>query len=179
MTRTSQHPLGLTFTLLLIFVAGFLVSAAPAAAGEPGPVAEGPPFRAAPPPSALERAQVERWHRAWRVEAAALERAFDAAIRAAEARDDRALRPRCLTLAGAVLDLDRSRILPAPDRAADLHLRRGLRHVARAAVTCLTKRPYAARYALEQAADAFAQAWRVLDRYGRTAQGGAAGPAPL
>jgi hypothetical protein len=92
-------------------------------------------------------------------------RAFAATVRTVEAGDDGALRPRCLALAGALLDLDRPRVLPVPDRAADLHVRRALHHLARASVTCLTERPYAARDALRRAADAFGQARRVLRRY--------------
>lgn len=186
MRRSFKHPLGpavpLTFLLALVLVAPPAARAiAPAAAPGPTEAGEdggGPPFRAAPAPSPLERARIARWHRAWREEAATLERSFDAVLRAVARGDDRALPPRCVALAGAVLDLDRPRVLPVPDRAADLHLRRALRHVARGALTCLTRRPYAARHAFEQAADAFAQARRVLDRYRRTTQRSRTGLAP-
>lgn len=187
MRRSTVRPLGLalTFGLSLAPCLGATsAGAAPAlppphapAAAPAGPEGGGPPFRVAPPPSALERARIEYWYRVWRREGAAVERSFSAALVAAETGGDRALRLRCVALAGALLDLDRPRVLPVPDRAADLHLRRALRHLARAAVTCLTKRPYAARHALEQAAEALAQARRVLRRYG-VAPGESAQAAP-
>jgi hypothetical protein len=151
--------------ILLLELLGALPIAA--LAGKP-PVsaADDPPaMRPAPPPSPLDRARVMRWRDAWREEAAGLERTFSAAVQASEARDDDGLRPRCVALAGALLELERPRVLPVPDRAADLHVRRALRHLTRAAVACLSERPYAARHALEQARDAFGQARRVLRRY--------------
>lgn len=122
-------------------------------------------LRPASPPTPLERARVRRWLEVWQEEAAPLETAFSEALRSLEAESHGGLRPRCVELAGALLELDRARVLPAPDRAADLHLRRGLHQLARAAVTCLTERPYAARDALRRAAEAFRQARRVLRRY--------------
>jgi hypothetical protein len=145
-----------------------LLAASPTPPNGPGAA---PAVRSAPPPTPLERARVLRWHDTWREEAGALDRAFAAAVRSVEAGEDGALRARCVELAGALLDLERPRVLPVPDRAADLHVRRALRHLARAAVTCLTERPYAARHALEQAGDAFGQAHRILRRYRATAAG--------
>lgn len=122
-------------------------------------------LRTAPPPTELERARVERWDRRWREEAGDLERGVATASRAVEAGDYDRLEAGCSPLARALLELERPRVLPVPDRAADLHVRRALRHLSRAALTCLTRRPYAARHALGQAAEAFAEARRVLLRY--------------
>lgn len=166
MTRSSDRRLvPVLAPILLLELLGVLPF--PALAGKPvvAPAEDPPAVRRAPPPSPLERARVMRWHDAWREEAAGLERTFAAAVRAEEAGDDDGLRPHCVALAGALLELDRPRVLPVPDRAADFHVRRALRHLTRAAVTCLTERPYAARHALEQARDAFGQARRVLRRY--------------
>lgn len=167
--RAPRLTVNLVF--LLCWTAVLPLAARPA--GAEGAAGGGSPtFRRTAPPSDLERARVEHWEEVWRAEAGALEESFEAALRAAETSDDRGLRPRCVALAGAVLELERPRVLPVPDRAADLHLRRALRHLTRAAVTCLTKRPYAARRALEQAAEAFAQARRVLRRYRRAPDAG-------
>lgn len=117
-------------------------------------------------PSALEQERMERWHREWRQEAAPLERATAtlAALARRPGRPD--LRPPCLDLGRALLDLDRERLLPAPDPAADLHLRRGLRALARAAITCLTERPYAARQAVAEGARSLRQMRAILAVYG-------------
>lgn len=125
-------------------------------------------LRSAAPPTALERARFERWHRAWREETAAFRPAFAAAVRAA-AGSDRQLRPHCAPLAASILGVDRGRVLPAPEPAADLHLRRALRAVTLAAVSCLRGRPYAARGRLRAAGEEFRRVERLLRRYRRSA----------
>lgn len=169
--RRSPRPLALVLGLASTLAA--VAGASAFAAEEP----EDPPpvvLRPAAPPSELERVRMERWRRSWRQEAAALDRAFRAALRTAAEGSDRDLRARCTPLAGALLELDRKRVLPVPERAADLYLRRGLRALTHAAVACLTARPYAARGKLREAREAFRSAERVLRRYGSVP----VGPAP-
>lgn len=151
-------PAPVLVTAVVVFVCTLHLPAAPAVAGELS-------LRAARPPSAAERRHMERWHRAWTDEAAPVARAFASLARLARRRGNPDLRPRCLELSRALLDLDRERVLPAPDPAADLHLRAGLRELTRAAVTCLTKRPYAARHALGEAEARFRQVDLVLGAY--------------
>lgn len=170
-----RRPLAPAFLLILAWAPVPGAAASPPTDTEATEAAR-PALRAAPPPTELERARVERWDRRWRDEAGDLERSFAAASRAVEAGDYRRLESGCAPLARALIELDRPQILPVPDRAADLHVRRALRHLARAALTCLTRRPYAARHALEQAADAFAEARRVLRRYRRPARKPASPP---
>lgn len=122
-------------------------------------------LRLARPPSASERDAMERWYRLWRTEAGPVERSFGALARLARKGGSPDLRPRCLELGEALLELDRERVLPAPNPAVDLHLRDGLRALTRAAVTCLTKRPYKARHALAEAETRFRQVARVLRTY--------------
>lgn len=150
-----------------------LPAAAPAGAPEPAPRLILVP---AEPPSALERARMARWHAAWRQEAAPLLRATSALAAIAQRPGRPDLRPSCLALAGALLELDRERLLPAPDPAVDLHLRRSLRALTRAAVTCLTKRPYAARAAVAEGAGGLRQVRAVLARYGLEPAPGKGGP---
>lgn len=128
-------------------------------------------LRPAAPPTALERARFDRWYRAWREETAAFRPAFAAAVRAA-AGSDRQLRPHCAPLAASILGVDRGRVLPAPEPAADLHLRRALRAVTLAAVSCLRGRPYAARGRLRAAGNEFRRVERLLRRYRRSAASG-------
>lgn len=135
------------------------------ATAAPLPVEE-PLWRAAAGPTPLERQRMAAWHRAWLEEAAPVERSFRALHRAAAGETPVALRPHCLALAEDLLDLDRRRVLPVPDPAADLHLRRGLRELGQAAVTCLGKRPYATRQALAEAASALRHVDRILGPYG-------------
>lgn len=143
---------------LVLAVAAALVAALSAGAQE---LALTPAER----PSAPERERVERWHRAWREEVAPLERAMASVVALARRPGRPDLRRPCLALGRALLDLDRERVLPAPDPAADLHLRRGLRALTRAAITCLTDRPYAARHAVSEGAGSFRQMRAILARY--------------
>lgn len=153
--KNLYHPLCLVLAL-----------AAPGALAEDAPedATEAVVLRPAAPPSALERARMERWRRAWREESEGLERAFDTAHRAAGAPES-GRRAHCAPLAEAMLAIDRERILPVPDPAADLHLRRGLRAATLAAVDCLEGRPYAARGKLRRAAAALSWVERRLRRY--------------
>lgn len=148
-----------TLVVILVSLGTGHPAASASDAGEPS-------LRAARPPSASELQRMERWHRAWREEAALVAQSFASLDRLARRRGSPDLRPRCLELTRALLDLDRDRVLPAPDPAADLHLRGGLRALTRAAVTCLTKRPFAARHALAEAGDRFRQVELVLRSYG-------------
>lgn len=154
--KTRLSPLVLSLLLALPFA-----SPAPAADGEATVI-----LRPAAPPSAIEQARFERWYRAWREETATFRPTFAAAVRAA-AGSDRELRPHCEPLAASVLGVDRDRVLPAPEPAADLHLRRALRAVTLAAVSCLRGRPYAARGRLRTAGDEFRRVERLLRRYRR------------
>jgi hypothetical protein len=146
---------------VLLLAAAALPPAAPALAEQPRAAVV---IRPAAPPSALERARMERWRRAWREESRGLERAFATALRAAEVPPPR-LRAHCAPLAEAMLAIDRRRVLPVPDRVADLHLRRALHQATRAAVDCLEKRPYAARGRLRRAAEDLSEVERRLERY--------------
>lgn len=150
--------------LAALVAAAAPVPALAAAAREPEPalVLVAPAER----PSVLEQRRMELWHRTWRREAAPLLGAT-ASLEALARRPGRPdLRPSCLALGRALLDLDRERLLPVPDAAADLHLRRGLSALTRAAVTCLTKRPYAARGAVAEGAGSLRQMRAVLAGYG-------------
>lgn len=156
-------------TLALILGPGAVARALPPApALDEAPPA---PLLRRSPPSPLEQARMERWYDLWRSEAGAVERSFRDAAEAAKPGSGIPLRPRCLALAGALLDVDRERVLPVPDRAADLHLRRALRHLTRAAVACLTERPYETVGALHRAGSAFRHAGTVLRRYGLVTSG--------
>lgn len=139
------------------------VPALAAAAREPEPALVLAP---AERPSVLEQRRMELWHRTWRREAAPLLGATATLEDLARRPGRPDLRPSCLALGRALLDLDRERLLPVPDAAADLHLRRGLRALTRAAVTCLTKRPYAARGAVAEGAGSLRQMRAVLAGYG-------------
>lgn len=147
----------------LVAVAALPAAAAAAGVHEPEPA---PVLAPAEPPSALERARMARWHADWRREAEPLLRATSALATLARRPGRPDLRPPCLALGGALLELDRERLLPAPDPAVDLHLRRSLSALTRAAVTCLTKRPYAARAAVAEGAGGLRQVRAVLARYG-------------
>lgn len=139
-----------------------LALAAPAAGAEEAPDAV--VLRPAAPPSAVERARMERWRRVWREESDGLDRAFATAHRAADVPES-GRRAYCAPLAEAMLAIDRERVLPVPDPAADLHLRRGLRTATLAAVDCLAGRPYAARGKLRRAAGELSAMERRLRRY--------------
>ena len=154
-----RHPLRIVSALLLAATA--LLPTAPAPAEEPR---EAVVIRPAAPPSALERARMERWRRAWREESRGLDRAFATALRAADVPAPR-LRAHCAPLAEAMLGMDRKRVLPVPDPVADLHLRRALHQATRAAVDCLGKRPYAARGRLRRAAADLEAVEHRLERY--------------
>lgn len=145
--------------VMIVIVPTLYLPGSPAVAGELS-------LRAARPPSASELLRMERWHRAWREEAAPVASSFASLAREARRRGSPDLRPRCLELARTLLALDRERVLPVPAPAADLHLRGGLRALTRATVTCLTKRPYAARHALSEAEVHFRHAELVLGAYG-------------
>lgn len=128
-------------------------------AGEPSPV-----FRPARPPSKVALHRMERWHEVWRSRAGTLERAVEAL--AGNGREaPRMPEEKCTELAAALLDLDRRAVLPVPESAVSLHLERGLRLLTRTAITCITRRRYAARRALLEARRSFAQAERLLRRY--------------
>lgn len=135
-----------------------------AVAESSGPQDEVPSVRPSDRPSKLELHFVQRWLEDWRRSAGPVERAV-----AALGPDGRGApqldKPACMDLAAALLELDRRAVLPAPDAAVSLHLERGLRRLTRTAVTCLTRRRYAARRALEEARDAFGEAERLLRRY--------------
>jgi len=146
-------------TVMPAALAAALLAAAPLWSAEPL-------LRASSPPSALERERVAGWHRTWAEEAAPVVRAFRSLHRAADGETPVALRPHCLALAEDLLDFDRRRVLPAPEPAVDLYLRRGLRELDQAAVACLTKRPYATRRALAEAAGAFREVELLLAPYG-------------
>ncbi|MFP3938733.1 MAG: hypothetical protein ACLF0P_00355 [Thermoanaerobaculia bacterium] len=129
-----------------------------------GPRDEAPALRLSDRPSKLELHFVQRWLEDWRRSAGPVELAV------ADLRPDGRGAPHlekaaCMDLAAALLELDRRAVLPAPDAAVSFHLERGLRRLARTAVTCLTRRRYAARRALEEARGAFGEAERLLRRY--------------
>ncbi|HSL82900.1 MAG TPA: hypothetical protein VLF66_08995 [Thermoanaerobaculia bacterium] len=149
------------FTLFAMAAPG----AAPAAPAQESAPEQAPLLAPAEPLSALSRARMARWHAAWRDEAEGLLRATAALADLAGRPGRPDLRPPCLALGGALLELDRERLLPAPDAAVDLHLRRSLRALTRAAVTCLTERPYAARAAVAEGAGGLRQVRAVLARY--------------
>lgn len=149
-------------TTLTVSAAAFVVSLLAASPA----VGEEPLLTASRPPSALERARMESWHRTWIEEGAPADRSFRALHRAAAGETPVALRPHCLALAEDLLELDRRRVLPVPDPATDLHFRRGLRELTQAAVACLGKRPYATRQALSEAERAFREADLLLKSFG-------------
>lgn len=121
-------------------------------------------LRPARRPSKVRLHLMERWIETWRSRGGPLERAVDALD--PEGRGAPRMERRvCLDLAGALLELDRGTVLPAPDAAVSFHVERGLRRLTRTAITCITRRPYAARRALEEARGSFTQAARLLERY--------------
>lgn len=174
MTDRLTHPSSAALVLLVSLLLGPTApTAAAGAEADPGPQRPGEAvaLRPAAPPSALERARFDRWYRAWREETTEFRRAFAATVRAA-AGSDRQLQPYCAPFAEAVLGIDRGRVLPMPDPAADLHLRRALRAATLAAVSCLRGRPYAARGRLRAAGAAFDRVERLLRRYRRAGPAG-------
>ncbi len=179
MTDHSTHR---SFAALALLLSLLLAPPAPAVAagGAADPRRPMPEetvvLRPSAPPSALERARFDRWHRAWREETADFRRAFAATVRAA-AGSDRQLQPYCAPFAEAVLGIDRGRVLPVPDPAADLHLRRALRAATLAAVSCLRGRPYAARGRLRAAGADFGRVEHLLRRYRRPGPAGERGEA--
>ena len=174
MTDRSIDPSSTALVLLISLLFAPLAPAADAGAeADPGRKRPGEAvvLRPAAPPSALEQARFDRWYRAWRQETTDFRRAFAATVRAA-AGSDRQLQPYCAPFAEAVLGIDRRRVLPVPDPAADLHLRRALRAATLAAVSCLRGRPYAARGRLRAAGADFDRVERLLRRYRSAAPAG-------
>jgi hypothetical protein len=161
-TRRPLRPTPLPWLpIAVLLAAAVALPALSARAEEPR---EAVVIRPAAPPSALERARMERWRRAWREESRGLDRAIALALRAAEVVPARR-RAHCEPLAEVMLGIDRDRVLPVPDPVADLHLRRALEQATRAAVDCLDRRPYAARGRLRRASADLAAVERRLERY--------------
>lgn len=165
--------------VLVLLLVGSPAGGAPPKTAETGSAGTSEPsepseivLRPAARPSRIDLARYERWKRVWEDEAGSFDRAFEAALRAA-AGTDRDLVAHCSPLAAAILAVDRRRVLPAPDRAADLCLRRALHAAALAAVACLGDRPYAARGKLREARDELACTARRLRRFRRAVE-----PAP-
>ena len=91
--------------------------------------------------------------------------ALDRLLAAREVERPPELVPYCRRLARELLDLDRESLFPAPDLAADLHLKHGLDLFAEAAVACVHQRWAATDYYLAEADHAMHYLDLVLRRY--------------
>lgn len=168
----------------MVVAAMVSVAGAPATAKEEeggGAVGEGGPARieiapATPPPSgALDR--LRRWHARYSVAVRPVRRALGSVLarRAGGGRDwpgppggrqDRRLRAACGRLAEALTELAGEDVFPAPEFAVDVHLRRALADLDRAAGACRAGRGRSLRHYLARAAEAFSNASLALRPYG-------------
>lgn len=130
---------------------------------------------AALPPGEVQR--MRRWHARYAAAVRPVRRALGAVLarRAADGKDwpgppggreDLRLRAACRQLGGALEEITEGDVFPAPEFAIDVHLRRALDDLGRAATACRDGRGRGLRHYLALAAGAFSNASLALRPYG-------------
>ena len=110
-------------------------------------------------------AEIAAWATLCHRQLTPVQTALDRLLAAREVERPPELVPYCRRLARELLALDRESLFPAPNLAADLHLKHGLDLFAAAAVACVHQRWAATDYYLAEADQAMHYLDLVLHRY--------------
>lgn len=109
---------------------------------------------------------MRRWHAAYRRELAPVRRSLAPVLAEIARGRTRNLGPPCQRLRTTLGAIDLEAVLPVPDFAADLHLKRALGGLYQAAAACVVRRTGEMIHHLDQAGAALGNAALALRRYG-------------
>ena len=113
-----------------------------------------------------QAAEMTAWTETFHRETTPFQAALARLLAAREVERPPELVPYCRRLAGALVAIDREGLFPAPDLAADVHLKHSLDLFAVAAVACVHQRFAATDYYLTEADQAMRHLDLALRRYG-------------